>query len=495
MQLHLLFFYATILLLPTQLGKHFFPDWALVLGRRLDYLSPTLFLTDITIVFTIFFWLLQKIHNPKFRVQNIKINPKTLFVSLSLCLFVVLNILFAVSPLVALYKWLKVLEFLLFGFYIVKTKPSCSRTLWCLSFAVLYSSIIAIAQFILQHSVGGLLWFLGERTFDVNTPGIATIQILPISIFPASPAGRNFQFSIFNLREFLRPYATFPHPNVLGGFLAVTLPLIIFNNMTPLFNKFLLSQRVKRLSFVDPLRLSEASKAKPWAQRTIRSLKIFWTITIILGCLALILTFSRSSWMAGIIGLSAVLLLHFKSVKNYPFACFAKTSVMRVVFVAFVGLVGLFFVLPYLKTLTPDSESIFVRNELAGASLSIWKTSPIIGVGLGNFLVELPKYYPHRDIFFLQPVHNIYLLILTETGTIGVAFCLFFLWKLYKHITRKRLFDICLPALSSCRRQVQAGHLSFVILLLLGAADHYPLTLQQGQLLLTILMSFNLLSR
>src|SRR3989339_202451 len=111
MQLHLLFFYATILLLPTQLGKHFFPDWALVLGRRLDYLSPTLFLTDITIVFTIFFWLLQKIHNPKFRVQNIKINPKTLFVSLSLCLFVVLNILFAVSPLIAFYKWLKVLEF------------------------------------------------------------------------------------------------------------------------------------------------------------------------------------------------------------------------------------------------------------------------------------------------------------------------------------------------------------------------------------------------
>jgi O-antigen ligase len=460
MTLHRVFFYLTVLLLPTQLGKHFFPDWALVLGRRLDYLSPTIFLTDITIMLTLASWFFSSFSS--FKIKNYW--KFVAFVG-----FVVLNIFFAASPLVAFSKWLKILEFVLFGFYIIKTKPSFSRSLWCLSFAVFYSSLIAIAQFFLQHSIGSLFWFLGERTFDITTPGIARIQLLPISLSPYLPIHPS------SVSELLRPYATFPHPNVLGGFLAVALPLIIFNNMTPLFNKLLLSQRVKRLSLVD--------KAKPWAQRTIGSLKLFRVSTIILGCFTLILTFSRSAWVAGIIGLFILLFLHFRSIKNYLF----------IGFVVFIGFVGLLWVLPYFQTLTPENESVYVRNELSNAAISIWKTSPIIGVGLGNFLVELPKYYPHREIFFLQPVHNIYLLILSETGLIGFGMVLYFLFKLFKHIARQRLFVICLPAIGSCRRQVQAGLLSFVILLLLGAVDHYPLTLQQGQLLFTLLISLSLI--
>jgi len=418
MTLHRVFFYLTVLLLPTQLGKHFFPDWALVLGRRLDYLSPTIFLTDITIMLTLASWFFSSFSS--FKIKNYW--KFVTFVG-----FVGLNIFFAASPLVALYKWSKVFEFVVFGFYIVKTKPSFSRSLWCLSFAVFYSSIIAIAQFFLQHSVGGLLWFLGERTFDITTPGIARIQLLPISLSPYLPIHPS------SVSELLRAYATFPHPNVLGGFLAVTLPLIIYKSAND--------------------------------KSTNKKIKIFRWSTILLGFIALLLTFSRSAWVAGIIGLFILLFLHFRSIKNY----------------LFIGFVGLLCVLPYFQTLTLENESVYVRNELSNAAISIWKTSPIIGVGLGNFLVELPKYYPHREIFFLQPVHNIYLLLLSETGIVGFLFCAYFLWKLYKHIARQRLFVIC--------------HLSFVILLLLGAVDHYPLTLQQGQLLLTILISFTLLPR
>jgi len=220
MPIHRIFFFLTILLLPTQLGKHFFPDWALVLGRRIDYLSPTIFLTDITIVLTLVSWLFSQTKKlSAFSHQLSDLMPRY-WKLICVFLFIGLNILFSTSPIVSFYKWLKVLEFVLFGWYIVKSKPSYSFCLTVLCLPVFYSSLIAIAQFFLQHSIGGPLWFLGERTFDITTPGIATVQILPISIL-------NLKFNILNTSEVLRAYATFPHPNVLGGFLAVTLPLLL----------------------------------------------------------------------------------------------------------------------------------------------------------------------------------------------------------------------------------------------------------------------------
>jgi len=429
MPLHLYFFYSTIVLLPTQLGKHFFPDWALILGRRVDYVSPTLFLTDITIILTLFFWFLNQCMIHRLRFTKKLLCVKEIFIFLFFCTFIIFNSIFASSPLIALYKWTKVIEFVIFGLYIIKTKPSLPRTIWCLSFAVFYSSVIAIAQFLIQHSVGGFLWFLGERTFDVTTPGIAKIQLLVPSYFSFISQLRTMN------QELLRPYSTFSHPNVLGGFLAVTLPLIILSNGT------------KKLFHILPSVV----------------LQYFRVTTIILGYLALILTFSRSAWIAGLSGLGYIWLYHHHKIRIHWI----------------IGLLALItfvvFSLPYFQSLISKNESVFVRNELTSAAVFIWSISPVIGVGLGNFLVRLPDYYPHRDIFFLQPVHNIYLLVLVETGLIGLCSCMYFLWKLFYHKSRKRLFVVC--------------QISCIILFLLGAVDHYPFTLQQGQLLVTILAS------
>jgi len=161
--MHQIFFSLLLILLPTQLGLHFWPEWALVLGRRVDYLSPTLYLTDILIFLTIIFWWITSkpriTHNAKVIVPFI--------------LFAAINIIFADSPIVALYKWAKVLEFGLLGVYIVKTKQTIRSVIIPLTIGVLYSSVIAITQFVLQRSVGGPLWLLGERTFSNQTPGIA----------------------------------------------------------------------------------------------------------------------------------------------------------------------------------------------------------------------------------------------------------------------------------------------------------------------------------
>jgi hypothetical protein len=419
--------------------------------------------------------------------------------------FILLNISFASSPIVAFSKWLKVFEFVLFGFYIIKTRPSFSRALWCLSVAILYSSIIAIAQFFLQHSVGGLLWFLGERTFDITTPGIARAQFFP--------------FIISNSREILRAYATFPHPNVLGGFLAIGLPLVStllikhqrITNLYEFTNAFRIlkklrgseNQRIRKSDISDysdasdipHFRKSEYSEFSEQFVGLIRnSMIIYLWLVMLAGIPALFFTFSRSAWIAFII---LFLILKFKDwelFRNW------KLEIRNLLpLVGFMALLG-FFLLPYFKTMTLDSESVFVRNELNSAAISMIFPSfnelstinyehIFVGVGLGNFLVELPKYYPHRDIFFLQPIHNIFLLVLSETGVIGfILFC----WLISSIYLNKEL-KIKNYGITQ-KFPLSIIHYSLFIILLLGLVDHYPLTLQQGQLLFTFLVAFAAIS-
>lgn len=366
-------------MLPTQLGLHLWPQWSMVLGRRVDYLSPTLYLTDVII-------FLLCISKTSLFTFHFSIKKRSFQLSILLFLFIVLNIVLSSSPWVALYKWIKVIEFAALGFYVYKTKPQFSSVVFYLSIGALFSAVIAIAQFIMQRSVG--LWILGERTFSNISPGIAQY---------------NFCWSPTSCRLVLRSYGTFSHPNVLGGFLAAVLPLAI----------------------------REFSKGK----------KLFYTVVLTLGIVALVLTFSRSAWIAALLGIGIV----------YRKQLF-------------------FFVLPLLLfiglTFGFHDESVVVRQQLNASAITMFLRSPITGIGLGNFLTELPKTLTSRQIYFLQPVHNIYLLLLSETGIIGFAILIWVLTKI-KSITRYSLY----------------------IILFLGLVDHYSLTIQQGQLLFTILLA------
>ncbi|MCX6791595.1 MAG: O-antigen ligase family protein [Candidatus Gottesmanbacteria bacterium] len=436
-KLHRYLFYLLLLFLPTQLGYHWWPGWALVLGRRLDYLSPTLYVTDILIFLIISFWVTEIIHrivNSELgilnKIKKLFFSPFTIQYSvfILLIIFVPLNIYFAANRMVAFFAWIKILELVALGVYIVHTKPKLSRIIFPLSVGVFYSSVIAIIQFLLQHSIGGPLWFFGERTFTVNTPGIARVDF-NYSLF-------SIHYSVFKLRA----YATFPHPNVLGGFLAVTLPIIIFNLKFEIFNQ------KKKFS-------------------------IFKTITIILGIIALILTFSRSAWIVAALGGVYVI---FKNKKRlfFPVLLFASLIIF------FIG-----------NTFGFQDESVVVRGQLNAAALSMARASPAFGNGLGNFLVQLPDYLVSRQIYFLQPVHNIYLLLLSEVGIVGVCFILFL-----GYIFIKRELGM---VNSELRKKPKTGlfiiQYSLFSILLLGLVDHYPLTLQQGQLMFTIFLSLSLI--
>jgi len=397
---HQKLFYLLILLLPVQLGKHFWPDWSLVNGLRVDYLSPTLYLTDILILFVLVAWgieILLKVKIQPFdfaQGRNSKLFRTTLFISG----FLLVNCLFSQNQPAALYKSVKILEFILLGIYISKNFLVSQSLGLLVSIPVIYSSLLGIAQFLNQGSFDGIFWWLGERTFNAGTPGIAQ--------------------AVWNGQLILRPYATFPHPNVLAGFLVVSLLLIIW-------------QKPK-----------------------------FWWLTTVLGLIALFLTFSRVSWV--VFGLSLIL-------SNLKFLKSPRT-VLLIGLITIIGLISLIWI-------PIQSESITYRQDLNLIAVKMWQSSPLMGVGLNNFLVRLPGFYKFPGpVYFLQPVHNLYLMILAETGIIGLIGVILFLI-----LTIRRLILISnyylLITLSS--------------VLLLGLFDHYFYTLQQGQLLFTLILGLS----
>lgn len=190
MKLHERIFQILVFLLPTQLGLHFWPDWSLIFGIRIDYLSPTVYLSQLVLLVLLLFFFHS--HGKK----NISIS-RLKKVTVTSLVFVVLFFLSS-GPLITLSRFSLILTSVGLFFYVKAThsrsyKLVASPFLFSLCFLAIVSSI----QFLLGHSIGGIFYWFGERPLSVSMPGIALVSL----------AGG----------DHLRAYATLPHPNALAG--------------------------------------------------------------------------------------------------------------------------------------------------------------------------------------------------------------------------------------------------------------------------------------
>lgn len=400
----LLFFFLVLLFLPTQLGIHFWPDYAYVNGLRIDYLSPTIFLTDIFVI------ILFVLNSRKF-FKAFKMWHVFGLVMLSIGIF------FSESPLVGWYGLLKLIEFVFLGWYVAKNSGQAVKILQItLPIGIFVESFLAFWQFVLQHSVGGLWYFLGERTFSGSTPGIANVSL--------------------NGSLVLRPYATFPHPNVLGGFLLISL----------LFLGLFFKQQKQ-------------------------SARILYLLCFAVGTIALCFTLSRTVIVLGVLLTTGIAIHHFfkKSIRQKAQLVAIGISGLTVLFAA---------LLPRFSGINLTGESLVLRERLLTAGWQIFLAHPFFGVGLNNFLIALPTIAPQLPI---QPVHNIFLLVLAEMGIAGFLALLFFLFFSIRRVLRStfehplrentRIFATC----------------SIFVFVCVGLVDHYFFTLQQGQLLAALI--------
>ncbi|MBI4136631.1 O-antigen ligase family protein [Candidatus Roizmanbacteria bacterium] len=408
--LHRRLFYLLLILIPTQLGYHVWPDFAFVNGIRVDYLAPTVYLTDLIILGIATTWLAQKIRNSNTEIRNkLEISNSKYKILILGLLFFILNILFSFIPQLALLKLFTLVKLAFLTFYIVKTRPDFKISVGCLLVAACWSSAIAWIQIINQSSIGGLMWFLGERTFSVGTPGIAT--------------------AIIHDKLILRPYGTFPHPNVLAGFLVVLFPLVLNT-------------------------LSSVSK------------KITVPLSVFL-LLTLVITFSRSAWIVAGILLIVMLMSnqHYVKIHKSPSGIGMALTIL---------IIGLLPILSerFLNLSSVDMQSITRRMDLNYAAMEMVTDYPLFGVGLNNFLVTLPHYLKINSYQDIQPAHNIYLLLVAEWGIVGFALIMFLIYKFFTRIHSIQ-YEILLPISA---------------LLFLGLFDHYPYTIHQMQLLFAVLI-------
>ncbi len=194
-------------LLSTQLGKHFFFPFSYLSGIRIDYLAPTLFLTDILTVFLLAIFLFQHIKD----IKKIHLPQKKIVLLIfAILLLLGANYLFALSKPLWCYRFARVVQ-VVFLFYFFRKNGNrewvFSSIVLGLFFGAFIELILSISQLSLRHSLQGFWYFFGERQFSIFTPGIAKARMLGV--------------------EFLRPYGTFSHPNSMGGFYLLTYTFIL----------------------------------------------------------------------------------------------------------------------------------------------------------------------------------------------------------------------------------------------------------------------------
>jgi len=202
--------------------------------------------------------------------------------------------------------------------------------------------------------------------------------------------------------RFLRAYGSFGWPNSLGIYLAVCLivGLIIY------------------------------FKTKNY------KIKILITAGQMFVLSGLILSFSRAAWLSVIIG---IFVLFFTILKIFPSKII---FFFRQLFFYFLLFTFYFLLLFPLFTARLDlsnrleSRSVVERASQYFESTQIIKNDFWFGVGAGNYTLVLQEKYPNRESWEYQPVHNIYILALSELGLVGfllyfglVFFLLFFVGK------------------------------------------------------------------
>ncbi len=195
------FLFLFVVFLPIQLGKHFWPSWSFVRGVRVDYLSPTFYLEDGLLLLLVLFELLF------LRGKNYSLRKFTPIIGIVSAIGIFL--FFRSGP--GLLRFVRILE-VVATIIIVRCHASKQSLIALgLGVAIFWSSLLGLAQFSLESSVGNFWYFLGERTFTSNTPGIA------LAHYPSILGSYHLH---------LRPYATFSHPNSLAGFILISLLLI-----------------------------------------------------------------------------------------------------------------------------------------------------------------------------------------------------------------------------------------------------------------------------
>lgn len=182
-----------------------------------------------------------------------------------------------------------------------------------------------------------------------------------------------------------------------------------------------------------------------------------WLATAVLGLggLALIFTFSRGGWVAFV--LSTTVMLSFFAWRMRLFSWKAPlvgTAVLALLCVPFQEAISR-------RLFEDDRGAAYSRIPLMKLAFRIVEDNPVLGVGSNNFSAVMDRYLiPELRGGFIFAVHNKYLLVWAETGTLGLlAYLAFLLGTLRRGWQCWRFQDRFLSTLGLALAAGLAGHM------------------------------------
>jgi putative inorganic carbon (hco3(-)) transporter len=175
------------------------------------------------------------------------------------------------------------------------------------------------------------------------------------------------------------------------------------------------------------------------------TVKCWYFFATCLGCAGIYTTLSRGAWMTLPLSITLVFLIMFRG-------RFMRLSTFIWVWCAafvFFSIIFVSFPVVYNRFTHDDYGSAETRKPLNEAAFSVIRQFPLFGVGLNNMAMVFKKYdttgYSRMFVGKNHVVHNMYLQIWTEVGTVGVvAFLLMLIMAIYNgfyHLYRVPYWD------------------------------------------------------
>ncbi|HAI73931.1 MAG TPA: hypothetical protein DCS28_04110 [Candidatus Moranbacteria bacterium] len=309
--------------------------------------------------------------NSKFKIKNYGL----LIASGGLIILSFLSIVWSFDKLLAFYFSSKLFLAASLFWSVLRIKFDWKKLIFILILGASLQSILAIGQFLTQQDFANAI--LGTSHHEVFAGGTSVVE---------NQSGR-----------WLRAYGSFPHPNMLGGYLAIILLLGIFF----------------------------------WLKYTHENkTQFFLLITLSIIFSGLVLSFSRSAWLIFTIGLFFIFIFQKEKRKELWKIAIIFLLTLLIWTSAFSSL----FFSRFSGEDRLEQKSISDRTEYVQQTKEIIKDNFWLGAGAGNYTKEVFQKNPQKSIWQIQPVHNVFLLIWSELGIIGllifIAIIIFTLFSL-----------------------------------------------------------------
>lgn len=195
-----------------------------------------------------------------------------------------------------------------------------------------------------------------------------------------------------------RVSSVFGWPNRLAGFLGMSIPVSI--------GIFLYEKRLK-----------------------VRIILALSTMAMFLGML---FTFSIGGWLAliGSLIFMAVLCFWFIGRGLREFISRRKFFISAISLFLIIVLAGAGWIMAEKRATPVTQGAIKCRVAYLKGAIGIIKDNLVSGTGLGTFKVVYPQYMPAQKGYGAWHAHNSYLEIWSETGLLGIALFLIFIWQI-----------------------------------------------------------------